>query len=58
MSLTARRKLNEWKDRLQRQVGVRDALLEEKGQLTQETEDRRQQALTATEALNFVEDSV
>ena len=58
MGLTVRDQLNDWKERLQREAGVRDSLITRKNDLAENEKKHRQLAITATEALNFVEDSV
>jgi len=58
MRTAAREKLNDWQDRLQRAVGVRDSLLQKKNELEKEKNNSRKKAIKATEALNFVEESV
>jgi DNA repair exonuclease SbcCD ATPase subunit len=55
---THKEKINEWKEKLQRSIGVRDSIIAKQKEAKKREEESKQQAIVATQALNFVEESV
>lgn len=53
-----REKINDWKEQLQRSIGVRDSILENQSKAQQLEQDYKNKATLAAQSLNFVEESV